>query len=98
MFIGARRFNNTLEGWNIGKNTGTDPINMASMFRYATAFNQPLEGWETNPNSTMAYVSTFNNMFSGTDYSRENRNGTFNQPLAAWNVGRVEDFIGMFSR
>ena len=64
MFMGQQRFNAALEGWNISENTGTDPINMASMFRFCTGFNQPLEGWETDANSTMAYVSTTNNMFA----------------------------------
>jgi surface protein len=95
MFYEARRFNQPLGGWNVGK-----VREMSNMFEGAEAFNQPLNQWDVSSveNMTCMFMSmdAFNQPLS--QWNTENVTNmqsmfmscqAFNQSLEDWDIGNV---------
>merc|ERR1719148_33732 len=82
MFSGARKFNQDLSKWDVGK--GHDFARMFAEFEGAPVdFNQDLSGWNVGSGRY------FDSMFYGAS--------NFNQDLSGWDVGSGRYFRSMFS-
>lgn len=98
MFANAKRFNQDISRWNVGKVT-----DMYAMFSGATAFNQDLGAWDVRNVTKMNYMFkdavAFNQEIGGWNVGKVTTMMgmfqwayAFNQDISRWNVSKVDNF------
>ena len=101
MFQGASKFNQSLNGWNVGNVT-----TMNRLFNGAAAFNGDVGSWDVGKVTTMELMfnnaAAFNQDIGGwnvggvtTMASMFNGASKFNQDIGGWDVGKVTSMASM---